>query len=79
MNLLDGYIASSCILSPKSIRQKQVITVSFGHMSQSIAKVITKRKKELPNENCVFILTCKIYKLDEYKKAYPKVFKKEEK
>ena len=77
MSLLNGYITSSQVLSPKSFRQKEVVPATFANMARSIAKIITRRKKELPNEDCLFILSCKVYKFKEYVEAHPDTFEKE--
>lgn len=76
MNLLDGYIASSQVMSPKEFKQNAVVNTVFEQMAYQIADGIVERRKELPDEECLFVLTCKIYTWREYKKAHPKVFKK---
>ena len=75
--LLDGYLATSQVLSPSEFNHGKLLEIIFRHMANEISDVITKRNNELPKEDCVFVLTCKIYKWDVYKKAHPKVFKKE--
>ena len=75
--LLDGYLATSQVLSPPEFNHGKLLDIIFRRMAHEISDVIIKRKDELPEEDCVFFLTCKIYKWDDYKKAHPKVFKKE--
>jgi len=75
--LLDGYLATSQVLSPSEFNHGKLLEIIFRHMANEISDVITKRNDELPKEDCVFCLTCKMYKFDDYKKAHPKVFKKE--
>lgn len=70
MKLLDGYLASTQVLSPDEFKQDIVIEVTFKEMARSIAERIIERRKELPNEECLFVTTCKIYKWREYKEAH---------
>lgn len=74
MDLLKDYIVSTSIISPEDLYD-DVIKITFKNMGMSISKVVIKRKKELPKEDCLFVLSCKIYKLSEYMKAYPNPFK----
>jgi len=76
MNILNEYIGSSCVMSPKEFRQDVAIDTIFKHMGRSISKSVKGRKKELPNEDCLFVMTCKIYTLNKYMRAHPKVFEK---
>ena len=75
--LLDGYLATSQVLSPSEFNHGKLLEIIFRHMACELTDVIIERSDELPEEDCVFFLTCKIYKWDDYKKAHPKVFKKE--
>lgn len=77
MNILNKYLATSQVLSPKEFRQDELLNTVFEQMVYEIADAIIEHKKELPEEDCLFVLTCKIYKFDDYKKTHPKVFKKE--
>lgn len=76
--LVDGYLAASQVLGPSEFNHGKLLGIIFRHMACELSDVITKRRKELPGEDCVFILTCKIHKFDDYKKAHPKVFNKKE-
>jgi hypothetical protein len=77
MNLLDDYVRTSGVLSPKEFNQDPVLDIVLDNMAHSLAKFISKRKKELPEEDCLFILTCKIYKLTDYMEAHPVAPEKE--
>jgi len=74
-NILNDYLATSQVLPPKEFNQEELLNIIFEQMAYEIADAIIKRKKELPKEECLFVLTCKIYKFADYKKAHPKVFK----
>lgn len=76
MKLLDEYITSTGILYVEDRQYDDVINITFKNAVKSIAKIVIKNKKELPNENCLFILTCKIYKLKEYMEAHKKEVKR---
>jgi cytochrome b involved in lipid metabolism len=71
MNLLDDYVRTSGVLSPKEFNQDPVLDIVLDNMAHSLARFISERKKELPKEDCLFVLTCKIYKLTDYMKAHP--------
>ena len=75
VSLLDGYIAATDVLTFKECMQDNVVDILLDNMAHSIAITVSERKKEFPKEDCLFVLTCKIYKVADYKKAHPAVFK----
>lgn len=76
-NILNEYTVTTQVLSYKEFIQDPVLDIVLDNMAHSIAEAISKRKKELPREDCLFVLSCKVYKFDDYKKAHPVVFTKE--
>ena len=59
-----------------SLGQEKVMEAMFSNLAKSMAKLMIKRKDELPKEDLVFLVSCQIGKLADYDEYYD-ILKKE--